>query len=61
MSEKLKIRFPNDDCYYDFDLNKLKDFKIDKEFERCFFGTLNGTYIDVLKPLKKGIYINPFE
>jgi len=58
---KLKVRFPNDNCYFDFDIEKLSDFKVKTELEDSLFGWWGDVYIEVLKLKTENGYINPFD
>ena len=56
---KVNIKFPNDDQYFEIDINKLDDFKQKNDFEKCVFGWWDNTYIEVLKEKdENGNYIN---
>lgn len=57
---KVQVRFPNDDQYFDIEIERMADFKPEKEFDRSMFGWRGDTYVEVLKVEKDGEYINPF-
>ena len=57
---KVKVRFPNDDQYFDIEIERMSDFKPEKEFNNSMFGWWGDIYVEVLKAEKDGEYINPF-
>lgn len=57
---KVKVRFPNDDQYFDIEIERMSDFKPEKEFNNSMFGWWGDIYVEVLKVEKDGEYINPF-
>ena len=59
--KKIKVRGPNDDYHFEVGIDRLEDFKPDKEFEKSIFGWWSTMYVEVLKEKRGDKYINPLE
>lgn len=62
---KAQVRFPNDDYYFDIEIERMTNFKPEKEFDKSMFGWWGDTYVEVLKIESKNeegdtIYVSPF-